>query len=210
MHGTKVFANCNIIDIVSKGESAVQALQYDHHSRRPPLYRSLRDFDHSLFQAHFGAKKMSLTFSLRLRNGDSHRQLFYRSIKDMVIAILFTSTRRISLSFIQRRPALYMSEGSRCIKGRVVRFDPADVIRYKTTRKRAEHDERDGASGVEHSTTPFYKVSKMEFADYQDQLISCISDLDGKPVNVSELFQTLQLRCHGAPCIRRLIRHAPK
>ena len=198
MHGTKylqIFIGTFIAassTFVSKGESLVQALQTTTTLAGyyfSGLYGSLvvrRLFFSPLghFPGPFWARISSLTFSLRVRNGDSHRQLL--SLHQRYGDFVRIGSSDLSIVHPKATSAIY-GRGSRCMKAEWYDLT-LPMISMQTSRKRAEHDERRRIWGGAFNDT-ILQGYEDRIAHYQDQLITRISDLDEKPINVSELFK---------------------
>lgn len=135
------------------------------------------------FPGPFRAKISSLGFSVKLRKGDSHRKLLalHQKYGDFVRV----GSSDLSIIHPKANSAIH-GRGSKCTKAESYDLT-LPMISMQTTRKRPEHDKRRRLWGAAFNDT-ILRGYEGRIAIYQDHLITHISNLDGKPVNVSELF----------------------
>ena len=135
------------------------------------------------FPGPFWAKISSLAFSLQVRKGDSHRQLL--SLHQKYGDFVRIGSSDLSIIHPKATSAIY-GRGSRCIKADWYDLT-LPMTSMQTTRKRAEHDQRRRIWGGAFNDT-ILQGYEDRIAHYQNQLVTHISALDGKSVNVSERF----------------------
>lgn len=135
------------------------------------------------FPGPFLAKISSLYFSIQSRRGDSHRKLLtlHQKYGDFVRV----GSSDLSTVHPKATSAIY-GRGSKCTKADWYDLT-LPLLSMQTTRKRSEHDERRRVWGAAFNDT-ILRAYEDRIASYQDQLIAHISDLNGQPVNVSEMF----------------------
>ena len=135
------------------------------------------------FPGPWWAKTSSLGFSVQLRKGDSHEKLLklHQKFGDFVRV----GSSDLSIIHPKATSAIY-GRGSRCIKAEWYDLT-LPMVSMQTTRNRLEHDKRRRIWGGAFNDTVL-RCYEDRIKIYQDQLITHISDLGGKPVNVSELF----------------------
>lgn len=134
------------------------------------------------FPGPFWAKISSLGFSALSRKGNSHRKLLalHQKYGDFVRV----GSSDLSIVHPKATGAIY-GRGSRCVKADWYDLT-LPMVSMQTTRKRTEHDERRRIWGAAFNDT-ILRAYEDRIATYQEQLIAHISNLGGKPVNVSEL-----------------------
>lgn len=135
------------------------------------------------FPGPFWAKISSLSLSVQSRKGNSHRKLLalHQKYGDFVRV----GPSDVSTIHPKATSAIY-GRGSRCVKAEWYDLT-LPMVSMQTTRDRPEHDHRRRIWGPAFNDT-MLRGYEDRIAIYQDQLIKHISDLGGKPVNVSELF----------------------
>ena len=135
------------------------------------------------FPGPFWAKVSSLGFSVQVRKGDSHKKLLI--LHEKYGDFVRVGSSDLSVIHPKATSAIY-GRGSRCVKAEWYDLT-LPMISMQTTRNRPEHDKRRRIWAPAFNDTMLHGYEK-RIAIYQDQLITHISDLGGKPVNVTELF----------------------
>ena len=130
------------------------------------------------------AKISSLGLSSQLQKGDSHEKLLklHQKFGDFVRV----GSSDLSIIHPKATSAIY-GRGSRCTKAEWYDLT-LPIVSMQTTRVRSEHDKRRRIWGGAFNDTVL-RCYEDRTVVYQEQLITHISALRGKPVNVSELFQ---------------------
>lgn len=151
------------------------------------LYGSLiicRIFFGSLkrFPGPFWARISTLSFSIQVRKGDSHSKLLtlHQKYGDFVRV----GSSDLSIIHPKATSAIY-GQGSRCVKADWYDLT-LPMVSMQTTRDRSEHDKRRRIWVPAFNDTMLHGYEN-RITIYQDQLITHISDLGGKAINVSEL-----------------------